>query len=130
MNKQHQLITKSLGFVIHPFIPVTGSNLRIADFATGTGIWLTEASKIVDPSCVLEGFDISSAQFPDASQLPCNISFKVHDILKPAAEQYREKYDIIAVRFISSVLARDDWEKAVANLVLLLSEWTPDPSTY
>jgi SAM-dependent methyltransferase len=109
-------------FLIHPSIPFNKTNLRIADFATGTGIWLIDVSKIVQADCKLDGFDLSSAQFPPRSEWPPNVSLHTHDILKPLPMQYHGSYDIIAVRAVLTVLTIDEWAIAVSNLVNLLSE--------
>lgn len=122
LNTQHAVVTKSIGFLIHPCIPTTKPNLCIADFGAGTGIWLTEVASIVPRSCKLVGFDISGAQFPPASKLPKNISLHEHDILQPLPKSYHGTFDIIAVRALITVLAGDEWDKAVSNLVPLLSK--------
>jgi hypothetical protein len=44
-----------------------------------------------------------------------------HDILKPLPKSHHEYYDVIAVRALVTVLADDEWEKAVANVVQCLS---------
>jgi ubiquinone/menaquinone biosynthesis C-methylase UbiE len=66
LNEQHFRLEKSFGFLVHPAIPLdkNKSGIRIADIATGTGIWLTEAARGFPESWQFDGFDISSAQFP------------------------------------------------------------------
>jgi ubiquinone/menaquinone biosynthesis C-methylase UbiE len=121
LNLQHCIITKSFGFLIHPKIPFEKPNLRIADFATGTGIWLLDVAKIVSSICQLTGFDISPVQFPRAPEtVPMNVSFKVYDILNPVPDSWRDTFDIIAVRFMVIALTGDEWERAVANMIRLL----------
>lgn len=124
LYQQHFLLTGSFGFLIHPSIPFDRPNLRIADFGARTGIWLIEFSKVVPGSCQLDGFDISTAQFPPASTLPENISLHQSDILNPLPELYHGQFHIIAVRGMITGLAGAEWDKAVSNLVPLLS-WCP-----
>ncbi|KAG9248931.1 hypothetical protein BJ878DRAFT_411551, partial [Calycina marina] len=57
LNYQHRLIEQNPSYVTHPSIPYAGNNLRIADFATKSAIWLLDVAKIVDLSCTLEGFE-------------------------------------------------------------------------
>lgn len=120
LNRQHRQFENNLGFVIHPSIPITGPNLRIADFGTGTGIWLIDVAKKVSPTCQLNGFDISGAQFPDPSKVPSNVTFLQHDLFKPLPEQYWGTYDIIQARALCLAMNTEDWEKAVSNFMLLL----------
>jgi hypothetical protein len=121
LNLQHRLLTQNFRFLIHPSIPFGKPHLRIAEFATGTAIWLTEVSKLVSTDCQLDGYDISSAQFPPPELLPSNINLQQHDILKPLGEEYFGYYDIIAVRLLVTALADDEWKKAVQNVIQYLS---------
>lgn len=99
--------------------------MRIAEFATGTAIWLREVSEIVDPDCKLDGYDISATQFPSRDSLPSNISLMEHDILKPLSDEYSGYYDIISVRALVTALADDEWETAVRNMARCLSSLIP-----
>ncbi|RFU33225.1 hypothetical protein B7463_g3140, partial [Scytalidium lignicola] len=120
LNLQHQLLKHNFGYLLHPSIPIPKHGLRIAEFATGTAIWLKEVSKIVDPDCKLDGYDISAAQFPSPESLPSNISLMQHDILKPLADEYSGYYDIVSVRALVTALADDEWEIAVRNMTKCL----------
>ena len=55
--------------------------------------------------------------------LPENISLLEHDILKPLPESYHGTFDVVAVRFLISVLAGDEWDRAISNIVPLLSKF-------
>jgi hypothetical protein len=128
LNLQHRLLTQNFRFLIHPSIPFSKPDLRIAEFATGTAIWLTEVSKLVPSGCKLDGYDISSAQFPPPELLPSTINLQQHDVLKPLGEKYLGYYDIIAVRLLVTALADDEWEKAVRNLIQYLSSFRLPPN--
>ena len=82
---------------------------------------MIDISKIVPSDCKLDGYDISSAQFPPPELLPSTIHLQQHDVLKPLGEKYLGYYDIIAVRLLVTALADDEWEKAVGNLIQYLS---------
>lgn len=120
LDEQHQLITQTLGFLIHPTIPLTSPALKIADIGTGTGIFLLDLARHLPPSCHLTGFDISSSAFPASQSLPQNVTFKTQDMLLPFPASEIGTYDIVAVRFVSVATTRSDWAKAVQNLMTLL----------
>lgn len=80
-------------------------------------------SKIVDPSCTLVGFDLSPAQFPDPSTLPANVSFQEHDLFQLLPESHWGKYDIVAARALCLAMNSGDYDRAVANFMVLLSKW-------
>jgi chemotaxis methyl-accepting protein methylase len=133
LNIQHDIITKSFKFLIHPTIlsslvaNADGHKIRIADFATGTAIWPIEVTKLFaenypDVKVKVHGTDISSAQFP-AENVPQNVELKRHDILKPFKERYLEKYDFIHVRSLVLVLGDDQWKEVLENLHKCLSEF-------
>lgn len=132
MNEQHFRLEKSFGFLIHPAIPLDRTNpeFKIADIATGTGIWLTEAARHLPPTWKFDGFDISSAQFPSPSDLPSNVSFHEQNALQPFPERCHGYYDVIAVRLLHVALGNDDWEKVCNNLKHCLSECTPHCSQF
>lgn len=106
--------------MVHPSIPYLDiPNLRIADFGTGSGAWLMDLAKLVDPSCELFGFDIASDQFPQIA--PSNVKFLIHDIFKPLEEFYGT-FDIIHVRALCLAIPNAKWDIVVQNLLRLLSK--------
>ena len=94
-------------------------DLRIADFGTGTGVWLQDVAKLVDTSCQLYGFDISSDQFPKT--YPANMTFLERDIFKPLVMEV-EPFDIINVRALCLAIPNAKWDIAVKNLECVLSK--------
>ncbi|KAI1758443.1 S-adenosyl-L-methionine-dependent methyltransferase [Xylaria castorea] len=120
LDEQHFFTTKTLGFLIHPSIPITSPTVKIADIGTGTGIWLFDIAKSLPPTCQLTGFDITSAAFPPPQSWPPNVSFKTQDMLLPLPASEIGTYDIVAVRFVSSATTRAEWARAIENLIKLL----------
>ena len=127
MNEQHFRLEKSFGFLVHPAIPLdkNKSGIRIADIATGTGIWLTEAARGLPDSWQFDGFDISSAQFPSSSELLPNVSFYGQNALKAFPEKCHGYYDVICIRLLHVALGNEDWEKVITNLKQCLSASIP-----
>jgi len=65
---------------------------------------------------MFDGFDISSVQFPSASELLPNVSFQEQNALKPFLEKYQWYYDVACVRLLHVALGNGDWEKVITNL--------------
>lgn len=84
---------------MHPVIPTNKAGIRIADMATGTGIWLLDLAKKLPADAELHGFDISSAQFPD--MVPENLKFHEQSITEPYPAEFTSFFDVIAVRLVS-----------------------------
>jgi SAM-dependent methyltransferase len=114
------MTTKTLGFLIHPNIPLLSSTLKIADIGTGTGIWLLDVAKNLPQTCQLTGFDVSSSAFPPSETLPPNVTFKIQEMLLPFPASEIGTYDIVAVRFVSVATTRTEWARAIRNLITLL----------
>jgi ubiquinone/menaquinone biosynthesis C-methylase UbiE len=119
LDEQHIFTTKTLGFLIHPNITIT-ANSRIADIGAGSGAWIIDTAKHLPPTCQFTAFDITASAFPQAEKLLPNVSFKIQDMYQPFSDSELGIYDIVAIRFTSSVAAREDWIRAVANLITLL----------
>ncbi|KAJ5948605.1 hypothetical protein N7454_001912 [Penicillium verhagenii] len=121
LNAQHNLLTKvTKNTLIHPSIPKEGL-LAVADIATGTGIWLKDVSKVLEPeslgSVYYHGFDISSQQFPKKRE---NIQFSIHDITKPFPEEHWGRYDLVHVRLLIAAIDESDYRSAIANINAIL----------
>lgn len=108
---------------MHPSIKLSTPGIRIADVATGTGIFLLDLPNSTElaSDARLFGFDISAAQFPKADELPSNVSLYEHNATKPWSEEYRGSFDVVAVRLITAGLRGSDWDAAVAGVSSLLS---------
>ncbi|KAF2669193.1 hypothetical protein BT63DRAFT_455169 [Microthyrium microscopicum] len=97
---------------------------RIADVATGTGIWMKAVNKSLQSSgkssVLLDGFDMDTTKFPSPSTLDHNIRFFEKNCLEPFAEEFLGKYDAVHVRLLMYSLKEEDWAPAVRNLTTLL----------
>ncbi|KAF1914885.1 S-adenosyl-L-methionine-dependent methyltransferase [Ampelomyces quisqualis] len=120
LDEQHVFTTKTFGFLIHPSIPAPLPTAKIADIGAGSGAWLLDLARSLPNTCQLTGFDLTSSAFPTAEKRPSNMSFQVHDMYLPFPTSEIGTYDIVAVRFISSVAAREEWVRAIKNLMTLL----------
>lgn len=110
-----------VGCNIHPSIPTEKPNLRIADVATGTAIWLLDLAQILPVETQFVGFDISDKQFPAPEDRPGNVSLHEHSALDPFPEEYIGTFDVVAVRLITPGLRTGDWDATVKNTSALLS---------
>ena len=120
LDEQHVFTTKTLGFLIHPNIPITSPTAKIADIGAGSGVWLLDVAESLPSTCQFTGFDLTSSAFPPPETWPSNVSFKIHDMFLPFPASEVGTYDVVAVRFISSVAARAEWARSIANLMTLL----------
>ncbi|KAK3400284.1 S-adenosyl-L-methionine-dependent methyltransferase [Sordaria brevicollis] len=120
LDEQHIFTTKTLGFLVHPNIQLTSPTAKIADVGTGSGAWLLDVAKSLPSTCQLTGFDLTPSAFPPRETWPSNVSFNIHDMYAPFPASEQGTYDVAAVRFISSVAGREDWTRAIANLMTLL----------
>ncbi|KAI1396141.1 UMTA methyltransferase family protein [Hypoxylon fuscum] len=112
----HHLWTKSLGYLIHPKIPIEKENLRVADIGSGTGIWLIDASEILPKSAQLHGLDISFDATPAVGVLPANMTLRHWNVKDPVPEDLIGVFDIIQVRFFVFVLLREEVPAVVEKL--------------
>lgn len=91
--------------------------------ATGTAIWLLDLAKELPADCELHGFDISTDQYPDVEHCPKNLFLHQQDIINPFPAKYTGFFDIIAVRLVTLGLRGNDWDNAVKNISMLLSQY-------
>ncbi|CEN62960.1 hypothetical protein ASPCAL09588 [Aspergillus calidoustus] len=119
LNLQHYWATLTCGYLLHPDIPVP-EDARIADIATGTGIWPISLSLALPASVQLNGFDITDAQFPPREWLPPNVRLEKLDILGPVPQELRGRYDVVAIRFFSLMVMDNDVSILLGNLLSLL----------
>ncbi|KAH7402600.1 S-adenosyl-L-methionine-dependent methyltransferase [Pyrenochaeta sp. MPI-SDFR-AT-0127] len=120
--KQHDLYIKSIGYLLHPSAKAKlPENARIADVATGTGIWLKDLADVSPPTYSFEGFDISNEQFLSADNLPSNVKLGFLDFKKPIPEELRGQFDLVNIRLIIISLGPlDAWKTALTNILTLL----------
>ncbi|KAL2354224.1 hypothetical protein BJ546DRAFT_1062304 [Cryomyces antarcticus] len=113
------------GYLLHPgIIRVLQPESRIADLATGTGIWLRDIAKEVPLFSELHGFDISDQSFPDASVLPKNVKLLTHDVKRPFPDEHLGRYNAMNIRLLRLAMTRvEDWKIVTKNVVALLLRW-------
>ncbi|KAF2023638.1 hypothetical protein EK21DRAFT_80408 [Setomelanomma holmii] len=120
LDEQHVFTTQTLGFLSHPNISITSPTAKIADIGAGSGAWLLDVAKTLPSTCHFTGFDLTSSAFPPPETWPSNVTFKIHDMFIPFPASQLRAYDVVAVRFLSSVAARAEWARSIANLMTLL----------
>lgn len=124
-NRQWDICANSnsnFGYLLHPavakILPARGG--RVADVATGTGIWMLDIAREYDPSTIFDGYDISDSQFPPKERLPSNMTFSTCDCKKPFPPELHGLYDVVHVRMLIAVMHESDWAAVARNLLQLL----------
>ncbi|EME81684.1 uncharacterized protein MYCFIDRAFT_215447 [Pseudocercospora fijiensis CIRAD86] len=120
LEQQHRLIIQNLGFILHPRIEqASPENARIADVATGTGIWMRDLSAKAPETWSFTGLDLSNAQFPPPDQQShCN--FEILNILEPIPEKFLQAFDVVHIRYLIAALKSHEWQIVAQNLLRLL----------
>lgn len=93
----------------------------IADLGCGTSIWALDVAKQY-PKASLQGFDISTEQYPHSRWLPRNVTLGTLDLLKPMPEPLRGKYDIVHLGVVACIVENSDPCTFLDNILLLLSK--------
>ncbi|RYP41314.1 hypothetical protein DL769_011580 [Monosporascus sp. CRB-8-3] len=120
LTAQHYLWKDLLGFLVHPDIPTRAADLKIADVATGNGIWLHDFARDKPTSVELHGFDISLDQVGPKAWLPSNIHMHTWNIFEEPPPQFVDYFDVVHVRLITVVVKDNDPRPVLANLKKLL----------
>lgn len=107
LNAQFWLWKHELGFNIHPSIPRPSSSACIADVATGTGIWMLDASREL-PDRQFYGFDISLQQCPPADWLPPSIQLQQWDIYGPLPPGFEGMFEVVHIRLLALVIRENN----------------------
>ncbi|KAL9031755.1 MAG: hypothetical protein Q9196_000232 [Gyalolechia fulgens] len=89
------------------------------DFLSTTSIWLIDLAQQL-PHAQLDGYDISSTQFPPAEWLPSNVKLKTLDALAEVPSSLVSTYDVIHAGLVVLV-AGDDPVPLLRNLIKMLS---------
>ncbi|KAL2059990.1 hypothetical protein VTL71DRAFT_9812 [Oculimacula yallundae] len=126
LNIQHGFInTFGPPEQIHPSIP-KGQITRIADIATGTGIWIQDLSTILSKTPAANnqprqyvGFDISREFFP--KEHGEEFRYVQHNVLRPFPDEHLGKYDLVHVRLLVAALKEDEIPIALENVMELLA---------
>ena|SRR5579871_1856351 len=115
--------------MLHPDIMSSlPQNPKIADVATGTGIFLLDLAKTLPTASEFHGFDISSEQFPK-THMPANVQFHIADAKNPFSPEFHEKFDVVHLRLLIAGISGDDWKTVTQNVCMLLKpggaiQWT------
>ena len=125
LDTQHNLFRVVTGGLlpdhVREHLESKGSSVSIADFATGTGIWLKDLAPTLPPTAKLDGFDFDPSKFPEQSTLPPNVSLQFGDVLQPVAPELHGRYDLVHVRLLLYALKVDQWQSVASNLSKLLA---------
>jgi SAM-dependent methyltransferase len=115
-------LSRSIGYSLHPSIASRlPSNARIADVATGTGIWLKDLASVSPSTYSFHGYDISSEQYLPVESLPKNVSLGFLDFKKPIPAELQGTFDLVNVRLIViSMGPVEVWQETLKNLMTLL----------
>lgn len=119
LNLQHYLYKDIFGYLIHPKIPRSQKSLKIADVATGTGVWLLDVSSQLDASAELVGFDTDITQVGPREWLPDNMSLREWDVFTEPPDELVGTFHIVNLRLFCYVL-EDDPTFVLRNVAKLL----------
>ena len=78
-------------------------------------------SAALSDSIRIDGFDISSAQFPPKEWLPANVRLYTCDAFSSFPFEYHGLYDVVHVRFFMTLLTKESLGLLIGNLRTLLS---------
>ncbi|TGO14423.1 hypothetical protein BTUL_0053g00220 [Botrytis tulipae] len=120
LNYNHFLIKEVCGYLVHPSIPTNQTNLRIADVATGTGIWACDLASKLPETVRIDGFDISDAQYPALGFQPKNVHLYVHDGFEDYPAEFLEQYDIVNALFWLCIVNSPDAKPLLQELLSLV----------
>ncbi|KAG6357744.1 hypothetical protein INS49_013623 [Diaporthe citri] len=119
INLQHYIWVELFGYRIHPQIPVSLPNLRVADVGTGTAAWITDLSPHL-PSAQLDGLDVSFDAAPPREWLPPNVTLRSFDVKGDVPADLLGCYDVVHIRNFAFVLLDEELAQALSNLAKLL----------
>ena len=72
-------------------------------------------------SVIIDGFDISTAQFPPQEWLPQNVHLHEQNVFTPFPAEQLAKYDIVHLRFMSTLIDSHNLGQLILNVKALLS---------
>ena len=102
LTAQHHVLASRQGYLLHPEVSNAIKDIaapRIADVATGTGIWAIDIGQKM-PNAQVVGLDIADQQFPASWTWPSNVSLELYDLLEDVPTQYQEYFDVVHVRLL------------------------------
>lgn len=92
---------------------------RIADLATGNGIWLIEEAAL-HPSNLYYGFDINTAAFPPKETLPANLTLQHLDATAPVPPEHIGVFDVVHIRLLVPAVRANDPRPILRNALAML----------
>ncbi|KUI72921.1 hypothetical protein VM1G_08237 [Cytospora mali] len=120
LHYQYYLWQDTYRFHLHPDIPPLAPDARIADVATGTGIWLSDLSRQLPPTTQLHGLDISLEQLPPRNLAPPNVNYHQWDFFTPPPAELRGTFDVVHMRLVAVVVKDMQPARILANVAQLL----------
>lgn len=119
LNLQHQLWISSLGYHLHPSIPLE-ENTLIAEIGCGTGIFALEMAKQLPLGSQVEAYDLNLAQCPPRGWSPVNVIFKELDIYDEVPQHLIGRYNVVCLRHFICVVQSGDPIPLLTALLKLL----------
>lgn len=120
LNYQFFLWKNTLKFNLQPSIPTPGATARIADVATGTGIWLLDLAHGVPATVQMDGMDITLSQAPPKQWLPPNVNMRVWNIFEDVSEDLVGQFDIVHVRLLLLITPNNNAVPVIKRLAKML----------
>ena len=119
LHMMHQVWVSSLGYLLHPSIPLK-ENARIGDVGCGTGISSLELAKQLPSGGRIEGYDLNLAQCPPRGWWPKNVTFNELDIFEKIPQHLVGSYDVVYIRHFICVLQSGNPIPLLSALIKLL----------
>lgn len=107
---------------IHPSINLSQKrDLRIAEAATGHGLWATQVAEEF-PHAVVEASDIDLNLIPPSSERPSNLSFSKWSFFDEVPEKWKGAFDLVHVRLLIQPFGgNQDPRSVLSKFVSMLS---------
>lgn len=126
LHLQHQVWVASLGYLLHPSIPVDQKDdkndpIIIAEIGCGTGAFALQlSSHLPSNNHRIEAYDISLSQTPPSAFCPTSVTFNTLDIFAPIPSDLVGIYDILCIRHFICVIQSGDPTTLLKQLLKLL----------
>ncbi|KAK3319751.1 hypothetical protein B0T19DRAFT_488015 [Cercophora scortea] len=120
LNLQHHLWKDIFGYSLSPRVPRDKKHLKVADVATGTGVWLLDLHTQLDPSTETELVGLDTDIYVGPKQwLPENLSLRTWSVFDDVPADLAGTFDVVNVRLIVFVIEEDP-APVLRNLLKLL----------
>lgn len=122
LSFQHFVTIQHQGFLIHPKIEkeiLQRKDPKIADLATGNGIWVLDAAEKY-PNAEILGSDITDKQFPAPALRSPNTRFEVQNMFDEVPVRHRGAFDMVHLRLTVAWLYGQDRDLLVRNALSML----------